>query len=53
MDGDDVEQKAHAERFGIFSGLWSPTLLILSKRFDRYADKARPVPGLVDRSADQ
>ncbi|MEQ1750535.1 MAG: hypothetical protein ABL974_14000 [Prosthecobacter sp.] len=53
LNGDDVDQKAHAERFGIFVGLWAPTLLILSNRFDRYADKARPVPGLVDRSADQ
>ena len=37
---------AHAERFGIFVGLWAPTLLILSNRFDRFADKARQLPGL-------
>lgn len=43
--GDDVETRAHAERFGIFIGLWAPTLLILSNRFDRYADKAKPLPG--------
>ncbi len=43
--GDDPAQQAHAERFGIFVGLWAPTLLILSNRFDRYADKARDVPG--------
>ncbi len=43
--GDDPVQKAHAERFGIFVGLWAPTLLILSNRFDRYADEAIPVPG--------
>jgi hypothetical protein len=43
--GDEVEVKAHAERFGIFVGLWAPTLLILSNRFDRFADKARPLPG--------
>lgn len=43
--GDDPVQKAHAERFGIFVGLWAPTLLILSNRFDRYADKARTLPG--------
>lgn len=43
--GDDPDQKAHAERFGIFVGLWAPTLLILSNRFDRYADKATIVPG--------
>ena len=42
---DSAEAKAHAERCGIFVGLWAPTLLILSNRFDRYADKAQPVPG--------
>ena len=45
MSGDDPGQQAHAERFGIFVGLWAPTLLILSNRFDRYADKAKPLPG--------
>ena len=45
MSGDTPEQQAHAERFGIFVGLWAPTLLILSNRFDRYADKAKVVPG--------
>lgn len=48
LNGDDAETKAHAERFGIFVGLWAPTLLILSNRFDRYADKAKPLPGLQD-----
>ena len=43
---DEPEQAAHAERFGIFIGLWAPTLLILSNRFDRYADKATGLPGL-------
>jgi hypothetical protein len=43
---EDPEQAAHAERFGIFIGLWAPTLLILSNRFDRYADKADRLPGL-------
>lgn len=43
--GDDPEQTAHAERFGIFIGLWAPTMLILSNRFDRYADKAAELPG--------
>jgi len=33
------EALAHAERFGIFVGLWAPTFFILSSRFDRYADK--------------
>ena len=46
LQGNTPDQKAYAERFGIFVGLWAPTLLILSNRFDRYADKAREVPGL-------
>jgi hypothetical protein len=33
------EELAHAERFGIFVGLWAPTFFILSNRFDRYAEK--------------
>ena len=48
FNGDSPEQEAHAERLGIFIGLWAPTLLILSNRFDRYADKAKPVPGLTN-----
>lgn len=49
--GEDAETRAHAERFGIFIGIWAPTLLILSNRFDRYADKARPLPGqMVEHS---
>jgi hypothetical protein len=27
--GEDAESRAHAERFGIFVGLWAPTFLIL------------------------
>ena len=27
--GDTPEETAHAERFGIFIGLWAPTFLIL------------------------
>ena len=46
LNGNEPEQQAHAERFGIFVGLWAPTLLILSNRFDRYADKAPTLPGL-------
>ena len=46
LNSEDPEKKAHAERFGIFVGLWAPTLLILSNRFDRYADKAPSLPGL-------
>ena len=44
--GDTPEDAAYAERFGIFVGLWAPTLLILSNRFDRFADKASQAPGL-------
>jgi hypothetical protein len=39
--GTEEANKAHAERFGIFVGLWAPTFFILSNRFDRYADKKR------------
>jgi hypothetical protein len=38
--GTTPESLAHAERFGIFVGLWAPTFLILSNRFDRFADRA-------------
>lgn len=34
-----AESLAHAERLSIFVGLWAPTFLILSNRFDRYADR--------------
>lgn len=47
LNTDEPEEKAHAERFGIFIGLWAPTLLILSNRFDRYADKATTLPGQI------
>ena len=46
LQGNTPEETAYAERFGIFVGLRAPTLLILSNRFDRYADKAKQVPGL-------
>jgi len=36
--GIEPEGKAHAERFGIFIGLWAPTFFILSNRFGRFAD---------------
>ena len=36
--GKNPDTQAHAERFGIFVGLWAPTFLILSNRFDRYAE---------------
>ncbi|MGK0184915.1 MAG: hypothetical protein ACI9R3_000689 [Verrucomicrobiales bacterium] len=37
--GSEPVSQAHAERFGIFVGLWAPTFFILSNRFDRYAEK--------------
>ena len=37
--GKTDESLAHAERFGIFVGLWAPTFMILSNRFDRYAEQ--------------
>ena len=37
--GTTPESQAHAERFGIFVGLWAPTFFILSNRFDHYATK--------------
>lgn len=39
MGGTESESQAHAERFGIFVGLWAPTFFILSNRCDRYAEK--------------
>ncbi len=53
LNSDDPEQKAHAERFGIFVGLWAPTLLILSNRFDHFAEKAVPLPGQTVRHDDE
>lgn len=38
--GTTPDTQSHAERFGIFVGLWAPTFFILSNRFDRYAEKA-------------
>ena len=37
--GKTPELQAHAERFGIFVGLWAPTFMILSNRFDRFAER--------------
>lgn len=39
--GASAEALAHAERVGLFVGLWAPTFFILSSRLDRYADKAK------------
>jgi len=33
--GDSAESKAHAERFGIFIGLWAPTFFALSGRLEK------------------
>jgi hypothetical protein len=33
--GETHEDKAHAERFGIFIGLWAPTFLILGDYLGR------------------
>lgn len=35
--GQAPETQAHAERFGIFVGLWAPTFFSLSNRFDRFS----------------
>ena len=32
-----TEDDAHAERFGIFVGLWAPTFFVLSTRFEEAA----------------
>lgn len=53
LNGDTVDEQAHAERFGIFIGIWAPTLLILSNRFDRYADKAEDVPALRSENSEK
>ena len=37
--GTEEVGKAHAERFGIFVGLWAPTFFILSNRFDRFSER--------------
>ena len=37
--GPHPESQAHAERFGIFVGLWAPTFLILSNRLARFAEE--------------
>jgi len=36
--GKTPDLQAHGERFGIFVGLWAPTFMIISNRFDRYSD---------------
>ena len=36
------DDRAHAERFGIFVGLWAPTFYILSERFRTMALDPKP-----------
>ena len=36
--GETREDRAHAERFGIFIGLWAPTFLILGDYLGRSAN---------------
>ena len=40
--GDGAEAKAHAERFGIFVGLWAPTFFALSGRLKQSAGNSKP-----------
>lgn len=35
------EDRAHGERFGLFIGLWVPSLFILSNRLSRKADEMK------------
>jgi len=39
--GKSGDAQAHGERFGIFVGLWAPTFMILSNRFDRYSENKK------------
>lgn len=38
-NADNEEAQAHAERFGIFVGLWAPTFFVLSNRYNAAALK--------------
>lgn len=40
--GDTPEERAHAERFGIFVGLWAPTFLILGDYLRRSGGARSP-----------
>ena len=51
-DGEVVLAKyLGAMVFQVF--LWAPTLLILSNRFDRYADKATKLPGQLAENLEE
>jgi hypothetical protein len=40
--GETAESKAHAERFGIFVGLWAPTFFALSSRLEPSSSIRKP-----------
>jgi hypothetical protein len=40
--GEAAESKAHAERFGIFVGLWAPTFFALSSRLEPSSSVRKP-----------
>jgi len=44
--GETAEARAHAERFGIFIGLWAPTFFILADLFGRPAAGAPATGGV-------
>jgi hypothetical protein len=35
--GEAAESRAHAERFGIFVGLWAPTFFAISSRLEAFS----------------
>ncbi len=45
--GETREERAHAERFGIFIGLWAPTFLILGDYLRRAGSGTSPLPGFA------
>jgi hypothetical protein len=52
---DTAEEKAHAERFGIFVGLWAPTFFILAdllaRRGTTFAGAAIPAVASAETAA--
>ena len=42
------DNAAHAERFGIFVGLWAPTFFILANRIERIDDMIS-TPGTIEK----
>jgi hypothetical protein len=40
--GEAAESKAHAERFGIFVGLWAPTFFAISSRLEAFSTAVKP-----------